>query len=199
MKLFFFNALKTLSRPTHSRQASWNLDGVSDIEASIQFLKQLETTLCLFNSTTQRLYCEFSTEAASRDQQLFINTCAKNTITLPSDFDESILTSTGMFIVPSFAIGKSESSPFLAWNSTEEGYLSFAPLSESLAKLRQWSTKNTAFIPVICTGHLRSEKQYPQIQLYRLNITDKQGATRAWQTLINTIEAKLYVETRAAA
>lgn len=148
----------------------WNLDNITDKETAAGFLRQFESTLCVFSNTVQQLYANYSISKVNKVQG--------NLVVLPNPYaahdtfqsiKDKAVVGTGLFIVPAKAIGK-EKGLHLMQRSRKTGKYNSLPLVEGLKRMRTFMPDDNPFLPVITNRDLRElPNRAPILHLHRLD------------------------------
>ncbi|MDA1077086.1 MAG: hypothetical protein O3A63_20425 [Proteobacteria bacterium] len=152
---------------------AWDLESFSEAKRAIEFVKQFETTLCVYSATVQQLYTNydmFFPEEWEGKMVLLPNPAAFHD-TFNHVAPESV-TATGLYIIPGGFVGKS--GLFLANVQDKDGERSLGkrqvPFEAGMRAIMERRPKSDPFLPVLAKGDLRElEQSWPVLHLHRVN------------------------------
>lgn len=178
--------------PTNSDLA-WDLDDFNQADRAMDFVRQFETTLCVYSPSVEQIYSTYNMYFPEDwDRKLVILPDAGAFHDTYYHINRSSVTATGLNIIPGELIGKN--GLYLA-NVDENRSLGKRqiPFEAALRAIMKSRPENDPFLPVLAKGDLRElEQSWPVLHLHRVNpakIADMSNLDRT--TLTNAITEKL--------
>ncbi len=178
--------------PTNSDLA-WDLDEFSQADRAMEFVRQFETTLCVYSPSVEQIYSTYNMFFPEDwDRKLVILPDAGAFHDTYYHINRGSVTATGLNIIPGQLIGKS--GLYLA-NVDANRSLGKrqVPFEAGLRTIMRSRPNDDPFLPVLAKGDLRElEQSWPVLHLHRVRpamISEMSNLDRT--TLTNAITEKL--------
>lgn len=182
---------------------AWDLDDFSDRERAMEFVRQFETTMCVYSPSVEQLYTNYSMYFPEEWQRKLV------ILPDPMAFHDTFfhiqpqaVVSTGLYIVPGELLG--HSGLYLA-NVREDRTLGDRqiPFLSGMRTIMKNRPRDDQFLPVLAKGDLREfERAWPVLHLHRIKprvlerISDLDRNSLA--TVINEKLESLFIEQQRA-
>lgn len=182
---------------------AWDLDDFSDRERAMEFVRQFETTMCVYSPSVEQLYTNYSMYFPEEWQRKLV------ILPDPMAFHDTFfhiqpqaVVSTGLYIVPGELLG--HSGLYLA-NVREDRTLGDRqiPFLSGMRTIMNNRPRDDQFLPVLAKGDLREfERAWPVLHLHRVKprvlerISDLDRNSLA--TVINEKLESLFIEQQRA-
>lgn len=148
---------------------AWDLDDFNHRERAMEFVKQFETTMCVYSPSVEQLYTNYRMYFPQEWQRKLV------ILPDPTAFHDTFfhiqaeaVVATGLYIVPGELVGRS--GLFLA-NVKENRTLGTrqVPFEAGLRAITQKRAGDDDFLPVLAKGDLREfEESWPVLHLHRI-------------------------------
>ena len=149
---------------------AWDLDDFNQASRAMDFVKQFETTLCVYSPSVEQIYSTYNMYFPDDwDRKLVILPDAGAFHDTFFHIDQTAVTATGLNIIPGELIGKK--GLYLA-NVDENRSLGKrqVPFEAGLRAILAARPSNDPFLPVLAKGDLRElEQSWPVLHLHRVN------------------------------
>lgn len=148
---------------------AWDLDDFNHRERAMEFVKQFETTMCVYSSSVEQLYTNY--------RMFFPQEWERKLVILPDPtafhdtfyhIQAEAVVSTGLYIVPGELVSKQ--GLYLA-NVKGDRTLSKrrVPFEAGLKAIMKRRAGDDDFLPVLAKGDLREfEQSWPVLHLHRI-------------------------------
>jgi hypothetical protein len=155
--------------PTNDDLA-WELDGFTQAERAMDFVRQFEDTLCVFSPSVQQIYSTYN--------MFFPEDWDRRLVILPDTgayhdtfyhVDKESVTATGLNIIPGELLGTT--GLYLAnVDSTRSLGQRQIPFDVGMRAIARNRPADDPFLPVLAKGDLRElEQSWPVLHLHRVN------------------------------
>jgi hypothetical protein len=178
--------------PTNADLA-WELDDFAQAQRAMDFVRQFETTLCVYSPSVEQIYSTYNMFFPDEwDRKLVIlpDTGAYHDTFFHVERDS--VRATGLYIIPGQLIGKT--GLYLA-NVDEDRSLGTrqVPFAAGMQAIKAAQTIEDPFLPVLAKGDLRELHQsWPVLHLHRVRpIGISQMSELDRLNLANVVEEKL--------
>lgn len=148
---------------------AWDLDDFNHRERAMEFVKQFETTMCVYSPSVEQLYTNYRMYFPQEWQRKLV------ILPDPTAFHDTFfhiqaeaVVATGLYIVPGELVGRS--GLYLA-NVKENRTLGTrqVPFEAGLRAITQKRAGDDDFLPVLAKGDLREfEESWPVLHLHRI-------------------------------
>ncbi len=187
-----FSNIMSTQLPTNSDLA-WDLDEFNQADRAMEFVRQFETTLCVYSPSVEQIYSTYNMYFPEDwDRKLVILPDAGAFHDTYYHIDRGAVTATGLNIIPGQLIGKT--GLYLA-NVDENRSLGKRqiPFEAGLRTIMRSRPAAEPFLPVLAKGDLRElEQSWPVLHLHRVNPAKiSHMSTLDRTTLTNAITEKL--------
>lgn len=149
---------------------AWDLDAFSHRERAMEFVRQFETTMCVYSPSVEQLYSSYS--------MYFPQELERKLVILPDPLayhdtffhiQTEAVVATGLYIVPGELIG--QTGLFLANVREEDRTLGDrqVPFEAGMRAIMANRPADDPFLPVLAKGDLREfEQSWPVLHLHRI-------------------------------
>ncbi len=158
-----------MSSPAENPDLAWDLDSFSHRERAMAFVRQFETTMCVYSPSVEQLYTNYS--------MYFPQEWERKLVILPDPLayhdtffhiQPEAVVATGLHIVPGELVGKP--GLYLA-NVREDRTLGNRqiPFEAGIRAIMRKRPADDPFLPVLAKGDLREfEQSWPVLHLHRI-------------------------------
>ena len=148
---------------------AWDLDDFNHRERAMEFVRQFETTMCVYSPSVEQLYTNY--------RMYFPQEWRRKLVILPDPtafhdtffhIQSEAVVSTGLYIVPGELVSKD--GLFLA-NVKEDRTLGDrqVPFEAGIRAIMKKRPRDDQFLPVLAKGDLRElEQSWPVLHLHRI-------------------------------
>jgi len=148
---------------------AWDLDDFNHRERAMEFVRQFETTMCVYSPSVEQLYTNY--------RMYFPQEWRRKLVILPDPtafhdtffhIQSEAVVSTGLYIVPGELVSKD--GLFLA-NVKEDRTLGDrqVPFEAGIRAIMKKRPRDDQFLPVLANGDLRElEQSWPVLHLHRI-------------------------------
>ena len=181
----------TTELPTNADLA-WDLDDFAQAQRAMDFVRQFETTLCVYSPSVEQIYSTYN--------MFFPEDWDRKLVILPDSgayhdtffyVERDSVTATGLYIIPGQLIGKK--GLYLA-NVDENRSLGKrqVPFETAVRAIMANRPDDDPFLPVLAKGDLRElEQSWPVLHLHRVRpLALSQMSNLDRSNLANVVEEK---------
>ncbi|AJQ96869.1 hypothetical protein [Gynuella sunshinyii] len=164
--------------PTSNKDLIWNLDEINKRELACKFLYKFENLLCIYSSSVEQLYTNYSINMPSDDPSKIV--ILPNPYTFHDTFNHisaSAIRDTGLHIVPGQVIGATGLYVMVRSRNRSEPPAPL-PFKQALRKIIYTQQTKDPFLPILVKGDLRQfDTHTPCLHLHRIKITELSGVS----------------------